>query len=111
MDFYLLTLSCLVSYTGFFLFQQNNVDMFVKMYFINYHRYKIEKTTATTFYSIPFYMAAFVTPLIGIGIDRFGHRTLMLIVSGIILTLVNLMYYFAPECEGTESCYFYPGVG
>ena len=61
--------------------------------FNNFLRYGMDKDYANQIYSIPFYCAALLTPAFGLLIDRYGRRTLLLIVSSILLFVVNLAYY------------------
>ena len=61
-------------------------------------------------YSIPYYCAAVLTPIFGFGIDKLGKRTLLLILCGFLLVLVNAMFLLM-KCEGNESCIAFPILG
>ena len=69
----------------------------------------MDKEYANQIYSIPFYCGALLTPVFGLSIDRYGRRTLLLIVSSILLFLVNLAYYlYNKECSQAAPCYVLP---
>lgn len=63
---------------------------------------------ANNVYSIPYYSAAVLTPIFGGVIDKFGKRTLFLIICGGLLIFVNLLFYFI-TCE--EKCMGLPIFG
>ena len=48
--------------------------------------------------SIPYFMAAGLTPFAGILVDRIGKRGLLLILSSIIMILAHLMMLVMPQC-------------
>jgi MFS family permease len=67
-------------------------------------------TEASNIYSIPYYCAAVMTPIFGFGIDKFGRRTLLLILCGFLLVLVNAMFFFM-KCDSNDSCLASPIIG
>ena len=78
-------------------------------FFYNNLRYGMDKDYANQIYSIPFYSAALLTPVFGLLIDRYGRRTLLLIISSILLFVVNLAYYLDDkQCSPNDPCYMLP---
>ena len=87
--------------------------MFKNRYYIYIYKYSfiLPEHLATAYYSIPYFSAAIGTPIFGYGIDYFGKRTHLLILSGILICFVNVWFIFYPKCEDPEGCSVGPIIG
>lgn len=47
------------------------------------YSYKIDETTATIFYSIPFYLSAILSPIVGHFIDKYGYNIELILLASI----------------------------
>lgn len=51
---------------------------------------------------MPYFISAFITPIIGYFIDRIGKRPLFLIISGTLLLLSTIIYSKNVDCTITD---------
>ncbi|CAD8063152.1 unnamed protein product [Paramecium sonneborni] len=98
LNYYLLSISCVCSYSAFLILQSNGIRMFK----IRYH---LTLTQQTFLYSLPYFISATVTPIIGYFIDKIGKRPIFLIVSGILLLLSTIIYSKDIDCSIQDECF------
>ncbi|CAD8152613.1 unnamed protein product [Paramecium pentaurelia] len=97
-DYYLLSISCVCSYSAFLILQSNGIRMFQI-------RYNLNLTQQTFLYSLPYFISASVTPIIGYFIDKIGKRPIFLIVSGNLLLLSTIIYSKNVDCAIEDQCF------
>ncbi|CAD8104530.1 unnamed protein product [Paramecium sonneborni] len=97
LDFYLVSLTCVLSYSAFIVLQQNCLQMF-KI------RYQLKDQDATFFYSLPYYISAIITPIFGGFVDKIGKRPLIILISGILLLISTSLYCVEINCIN-DTCH------
>ncbi|CAD8149664.1 unnamed protein product [Paramecium pentaurelia] len=98
LDYYLLSISCVFSYSAFLILQANGIRMFQI-------RYNLTISQQTFLYSLPYFISASVTPIIGYFIDQIGKRPIFLIISGNLLLLSTIIYSKNVDCSIEDQCF------
>ena len=101
-QYWLLTISCAVTYMSIFTFIQNASDMLQT-------KYHFDKITAGLLFGVPYIISAIASPFLGFLVDKIGKRAFMMCVASSILTMAFLISLMMPECD---KCYMpvYPLV-
>lgn len=94
--FWMLATSCCLTYMSVFPYNQISSKLMQD-------RYGFDEITASTLYIIPYLMSAFLTPILGIVVDKVGHRVIFMLMSSIILVAAYSISMFLPECD---KCYY-----
>ncbi|CAD8067058.1 unnamed protein product [Paramecium sonneborni] len=97
-DYYLLSISCVCSYSAFLILQSNGIRMFQI-------RYNLTLTQQTFLYTLPYFISATVTPFIGYFIDKIGKRPIFLIISGNLLLLSTILFSKNVDCLIQDQCF------
>lgn len=68
-------------------------------------QFGFDEKTAGELYSIPYFMSAVFSPMLGIFIDRYGKRALMITISSALVSLACFTSAFLPYTENPDySC-------
>ncbi|CAD8171350.1 unnamed protein product [Paramecium pentaurelia] len=102
LEFYVTLISCVTCYAVFFIFGYNSVEMFK-------HIYKLDQKTANTLFSIPYYLSAILSPIVGHYIDKKGKNIEILLIASFCQLLTTTIFYLMPECD--TSCVAFPMIG
>jgi MFS family permease len=97
-SFWAICVSCVLVYMAIFPFIQVASDMLQK-------RFGFTETEAGGLFGIPYTISAATSPFLGIMIDRFGRRGLLIIMSTVILLIAHSINMFFTNCEKGEHCY------
>lgn len=81
--YWLTTALCLTLYGGYLPFNYISSGFFTKTYFNSMDPIEASKL-AGIYMSIPFFISAFMVPIFGILIDRFGQRAYLSLIAGIM---------------------------
>jgi hypothetical protein len=81
LPFWLLTISCVVTYMSIFVYIHVVSDMVQK-------RNKIDSLTGGKMFGIPYLISAIVSPIMGKVIDKLGRRALLVTFSSIVLIII-----------------------
>jgi MFS family permease len=110
LPFWLLVLSCLVTYMSVFPYVQCVGGLLQ-------YKYHFDEDEAAQLFGIPYIISACLCPFLGFGIDKVGRRCLFIIGSSLILIAAFTISMLLPDCPAGEKCYYevYPlvlcGVG
>ncbi len=74
----MICISIVLCYCCLFNFLTNLQDLLVKFY-------GIDENTANHYISIPYLMAAILTPFLGLAVDYMGKRSLLIVISSSLL--------------------------
>ncbi|CAD8121869.1 unnamed protein product [Paramecium sonneborni] len=102
LEFYVALVSCSTTYAIFFIFGYNCVEMFKLLY-------KMNQSTANILYSIPHYISAVLTPLVGHYVDKKGRNIEILLFGSFCQVLAAFIFYLMPECD--SYCLVFPVFG
>ncbi|CAD8104750.1 unnamed protein product [Paramecium sonneborni] len=95
LEFYITLITCVTCYSVFFIFSYNSVEMFKQIY-------KLNQNVANTIFSIPYYLSAILSPIIGHYVDKKGQNIEILCTASCCQLLAMTIFYSMPECD-TES--------
>lgn len=95
-SFWLLTVSCVVTYASVFPFIQIASDLVQK-------KYGFDEDEAGNLCFIPYWFSAALSPFLGFGLDKFGHRAILISLSSVILIAAFAISMNLPPC--TDKCY------
>lgn len=99
LPFWLLVLSCLVTYMSVFPYVQIVGGLLQ-------HKYGFDEQASARLFGIPYIISACICPFLGFGIDKIGKRVLFIMFSSVILIATFLTSMFLPECPTEEPCYY-----
>ncbi|CAD8184722.1 unnamed protein product [Paramecium octaurelia] len=102
LEFYVALISCATTYSIFFIFGYNCVEMFKLLY-------KLDQSTANLLFSIPHYISAVLTVFVGHYVDRKGRNIEILLLGGFCQVLAAALFYLMPECD--TYCVALPVIG
>ncbi|EAR94487.1 MFS transporter (macronuclear) [Tetrahymena thermophila SB210] len=91
-DYWLICISCVLNYVCFFPFMQ-----VLQNYLIN--QFGMNEDNAPNFMSIPYFMSAALTPLIGLLVDRIGKRGYLLICASLIMVVAHFTMLVVPQSD------------
>lgn len=91
LSFWLIAISCVLTYMVIFPFIQNLTNMLET-------KYGLDESTAGAIFGIPYIISACTSPFLGFMIDRKGRRVLLVIISGVLLLISHLITMFLPGC-------------
>uniref|UniRef100_A0A7S3CJD5 Lysosomal dipeptide transporter MFSD1 n=1 Tax=Strombidium rassoulzadegani TaxID=1082188 RepID=A0A7S3CJD5_9SPIT len=94
-SFWLLTVSCVLTYGTIYPFIQNASDMLQT-------KYHFDKITAGFLFGVPYLISAVTSPFLGLLIDKVGKRAFLLCLSSSVLILAFASSMMMPECN---QCY------
>ena len=60
-------------------------------------RYGFGSSAAGDIYSLPYFISAFLSPVTGVVIDKYGKKALFILVSSIIVLLSCVLTILIPE--------------
>lgn len=88
--FWWIVLSCVLNYICLFVFIFNS-KTFLK------NRYNVKEDIVTKYMTIPYLMAACLTPFIGLLVDKIGSRVYLLLGSSCVMTLAHVLLLVLPH--------------
>ena len=88
--FWVVAFNSLFAYTAYFSFVDNGNDILCTIY-------KFSPTQAGDLLTIVYMVSAFLTPLFGIFIDKFGYRLYLMIFALSILIIPHCLFIFLPD--------------
>ncbi len=91
---WLITILCFTLYGGFLPFNYIASGFFTETYFVGMNKFEAQHL-AGIYMSLPFLISAFLIPVFGILIDRYGQRAYLALASSICGLLSFTMFYFA----------------
>jgi MFS family permease len=97
-SFWAICVSCVLVYMAIFPFIQVASDMLQK-------RFGFTEEEAGGLFGIPYTISAATSPFLGILIDRFGRRGLLIIFSTVFLLIAHTINMFFTNCAQGEHCY------
>lgn len=83
-------LSCVLNYICLFVFVFN-AKIFLE------ERYHVKEDVVTKYMTIPYLMAACLTPFVGLLVDLIGSRVFLLFGSSCIMTLAHVLFLILPH--------------
>ena len=89
--YWLITTSCIMNYICMFVFLQ-----FAQTLLID--NFLVDKNKASQYLTIPYMMAAVVSPFVGFLIDRVGNRQWFLLGSTSLMVCAHCWWLFEPSC-------------
>lgn len=95
-SYWLVTLSCLVTYMSIIPYLQNASDLLQ----LKYH---FDKITAGYYFGIPNIISAIICPFLGYTIDKVGKRAILCCISSLILIVAFANSMESPECNRCKS--------
>ena len=95
LPFWLVTSSCLVVYMVIFPYVQFASAMLEDRFGFG--------SSAGDFYSLPYFISAFLSPITGVIIDKHGKRALFILISSIIVLLSCLITIMIPPAKENEG--------
>ena len=90
LSFWLIVLSCVFVYMSIFPFIQNSESLMEQ-------KFGFSSETAGTWYGMPYFMSAFLSPVLGFCIDKVGKRALIIMFSSCIVCLACVITMFLPN--------------
>lgn len=94
-SFWLLAVSCVVTYASVFPYIQIASDLIQK-------KYGFKEDEASNLCFIPYWFSAVLSPFMGFGLDRYGHRAILISISSVILICAFIISMSIPPC--TDKC-------
>ncbi|CAD8085705.1 unnamed protein product [Paramecium sonneborni] len=91
-EFYITLITAMTCYSVFFIFCYNSVEMFKNIY-------KLEQNVANTIFSIPYYLSAILSPIVGHYVDKKGNNIEILCIASGCQLLTMIIFYLMPECD------------
>ncbi|CAD8201751.1 unnamed protein product [Paramecium pentaurelia] len=102
LEFYITLISCATCYSVFFIFSYNSVEMFKQ-------NFKLDQNTANILFSIPYYLSALLSPIVGYYLQRIGRNIEILIIACSCQLLTLTMFQMLPEFD--SPCLIFPLIG
>ena len=99
LPFWLLVVSCLVTYMSVFPYVQTASGLLQS-------KYHFDENQAATLFGIPYIISACICPFLGFGIDKIGKRVIFIMFSSVILIISFLVSMFLPDCPTQAPCYY-----
>ena len=95
LPFWLVTASCVIIYMAIFPYIQFCSDMLSSEFGFG--------SMASTFYAMPYIISAFMSPILGIIIDKLGRRALFISISSIMILLACLFTMMIPGSPSPDQ--------
>ena len=92
--FWLLTILCFTLYGAFLPFNYIAAGFFTETYFVGIDKHEAQHL-AGIYMSIPFFISAFLIPIFGILIDKYGQRAYLAMGASICGLISFIFFYFA----------------
>ena len=93
--FWLVTMICLTLYGGYLPFNNISAGFFTENYFKDMKKTEAQHQ-AGIYMSIPFFLSAFLVPVFGSLIDKYGQRAYLALVASLLGLFSFIMFYFCP---------------
>jgi hypothetical protein len=96
-SFWLVSLACVAAYSAVYSFMNIAADLYMRKFLVPGHPGASEhelNVIANNLLFVPYLVSALLTPLVGIAVDRFGHRGALLLGSSAVITLVHVVIGF-----------------
>jgi len=98
LPFWLVSVSCVFVYMSIFPFIQIAQAALV-------HQFGFDTTTAGILYSVPYFMSAALSPILGIIIDKVGKRAIFITASSLLVALACFVMAVCPYSDTPDwSC-------
>lgn len=94
--YWLVTILCFTLYGAFLPFNYIAAGFFTETYFKDMNKFEAQHL-AGVYMSIPFFISAFLLPVLGLLIDKFGHRANLAFASSVFGLISFTLFYFAPS--------------
>ena len=92
LPYWILTASCCVTYMSVFPYIQ-------KCGYILETKYGFDEETAGQLFGIPYFISAGLSPFLGLAVDKFGKRALIISFSSVVLIFAFFLSMFLPGCD------------
>jgi len=95
LPYWLIVASCCVTYMSVFPYIQ-------KVGYILEHKYNFDEKAAGQLFGIPYFISAGISPFLGLAVDKYGKRALIISLSSVILIIAFSTSIMLPACD---ACY------
>lgn len=98
--FWLISIICMTLYGAVLPFNYIASGFLTSTIFSNFQDKQLAQEKAGVYMSIPFFISAFMVPIYGIFVDKFGQRAFLTLSSAIVGLISFGMFYYLPPIYG-----------